>query len=342
MGASSFDPGHMALQACGGLALFLHGLALLGRELEALAADRAQQMLKRFTGNRWGAIATGFAATALLGSSSVTIIMVIALTNAGLLSLPQAIGLILGSNIGTTMTSQVFAFDLDRYAAAILAAGVLFQMAGRGRLRALGSAIVPVGMVFFGLHILGDAAAPLKEHPAFLKAIREAENPWKGALVGAVATALIQASSATVGVAITLASQGMMTVPAGIAIMLGAEVGTCSDTLIAALGRSRATLRAGLFHLLFNIATAVVALSLAPWFIALVTAAPGGTHPARAIANGHLLFNTMGVLLVAGFVPWIARGLEWLVPESGTRPQSTAHHHGLAAPDPALSAANDK
>lgn len=335
----------MALQACGGLALFLHGLALLGRELEALAADRSKRLLRRFTGNRWSAIATGFAATALLGSSSVTIIMVIALTSAGLLSLPQAIGLVLGSNVGTTMTSQIFALDLDRYAALILAAGVLLQMAGRGRMKSVGASIVPAGLVFFGLHVLGDAAAPLKGHPAFLEAIRKAENPWTGAAVGAVATALIQASSATVGVAITLASQGMMTVPAGIAIMLGAEVGTCSDTLIAALGRSRATLRTGLFHLLFNILTAAAALSLAPWFVALVTAAPGGGNPARAIANGHLLFNVMGVLLTVGFVPRIARGLELLVPDSAgpsSRARSTGHGQAPATPDPTLSAANDQ
>lgn len=340
MGAPAFDSAHMALQACGGLALFLHGLSLLGRELEALGAGHATRMLERFTGNRWSAIVTGFAATAVLGSSSVTIIMVIALTNARLLSLTQAIGLILGSNIGTTMTSQIFAFDLDRYAAAILAAGVLLQMAGRGRLRSVGSAIIPIGLVFFGLHILGDAAAPLKDHPAFLQAIREAENPWMGALVGAAATMVIQASSATVGVAITLASQGMMTVPAGIAIMLGAEVGTCSDTLIAALGRSRATLRAGLFHLLFNISTAIVALTLAPWFLELVKAAPGGADPARAIANGHLMFNTLGVLLVAGFVPWIARGLELLVPD--TRARSNPRNHGSANPVSAFTAANDQ
>lgn len=306
---------HLLLEALGGLALFLHGLSLLGAELEGFAGDHARQMIERFTGNRWSAIATGFAATAVVGSSSVSIIMVIAMARARLLSLPQAIGLILGSNIGTAMTSQIFAFDLDRYAAALLAAGVTLRMLPVRAASRAGAALLPAGLVFFGLHILGDAASPLKSHPEFLAAIRSAEDPWTGALVGAAATAIIQASSATVGAAITLASQGAMTAAAGLAIMLGAEVGTCADTFAASLGRSRAALRVGVFHMIFNLFTAGIAIAFLPMFLALVTAVSAGAGPARTIANGHLLFNLLGVAAAAGAVPWIARGLEAILPE---------------------------
>lgn len=320
------DVFRMILEAVAGLVLFLYGVSRLSESLQRLAGDRMKSILSRFTRNPLAGVATGTVATTLLDSSSVTIIMVIALVNAGLLPFVQSLGVIMGANIGTTISSQIIAFRLNEYAAILLAAGFLMHFAGkRKKLKDAGLVVFGIGLIFFGLEIIGKAAEPLKSYQPFMDWMTGLRNPWWGVLVGAVFTVAVQSSSATLGIIIILASQGLVPLPAGVAIMLGAEIGTCADTLVATIGRSREAIRAGIFHLLFNIATVVIGVSLAEQLAGLaVRLAPEG-DVARQIANAHMLFNVGGVFLFIWFTPLYARFLCWAIPEK--------------APDAGLSAA---
>lgn len=302
-----------------GLVLFLYGVTRLSEGLKAVAGERMKNILARFTTNRFAGVATGTVATAVLDSSSVTIIMVIAVVNAGLMSFAQALGVIMGSNIGTTISSQLFAFKINKYAPIALLIGLgLHFLTKSERLQQIGLIVFGVGLIFFGLDQMGESVGPLKGHKQFIEWMKGMERPLLGALVGAAVTLVIQSSSATLGLIITLASQGMITLPAGIAMMLGAEIGTCSDTILATIGRTREAVRAGVFHLLFNIVTVAIGVSFAGQLARLTEWMSAGADVARQIANAHFTFNVCGVLLFIGFTPWIASGLQWLIPDKET------------------------
>jgi phosphate:Na+ symporter len=319
-----------------GLALFLYGVARLAEGMRLVAGDRMRELLARFTRNRLAGALTGAIVTTVLDSSSVTIIMVVALVDAGLLTFVQSLGVILGANVGTTVSSQLIALDVQRYAPLALALGLLLGLVGRrGRWRTLvpvGTALFGLGLVFFGLAQMGDAVEPLKASGRFAGWMTRLERPLLGAAVGAATTLVIQSSSATLGIAITLAAQGLLTPAAGVAVMLGAEVGTCADTLVATLGRSREALRAGLFHLLFNLATAAAGLALVGPLVALAAGLGGG--PARQIANAHVAFNVLGVAAALLVLGPVARALGRLVPARA--PSAPA---GIATRDDADAAA---
>ncbi|HZF66922.1 MAG TPA: Na/Pi symporter [Gemmatirosa sp.] len=299
-----------------GLALFLYGVARLAEGMRVVAGERLRRVLARATTNRVTGVLTGTVATAVLDSSSVTIIMVIALVDAGALTFVQSLGVILGANIGTTISSQLIALDIARYAPLALAVGLLVGVLGhrRGSTRTqhVGAALFGLGLVFFGLAQMGAAVEPLKASGRFGAWMAGLERPLVGLAAGAVTTLVIQSSSATLGIAITLASQGLLSLPAGVAVMLGAEIGTCADTLLATLGRSREALRAGVFHLTFNVVTAAVGLALVGPLATLARALGGDA--ARQIANAHVAFNVLGVLAALAVLGPAARVLERLLP----------------------------
>lgn len=299
-----------------GLALFLYGVSRLAEGMRLVVGERLRRVLARATTNRVMGVLTGTAVTAVLDSSSVTIIMVIALVDAGALSFIQSLGVILGANIGTTISSQLIALDVSRYAPVALAVGLVVAALGHRRastrLQHVGTALFGLGLVFFGLAQMGAAVEPLKASGHFAGWMAGLERPLVGLAAGAVTTVVIQSSSATLGLAITLASQGLLSLPAGVAVMLGAEIGTCADTLVATVGRSREALRAGVFHLAFNVLTATVGLALVGPLAELALLLGGDT--ARQIANAHVAFNVLGVtgaILVLGPA---ARVLAWLLP----------------------------
>lgn len=307
----------IVLGVAAGLALFLFGVTLLAEALRRVAGERMRKFLERCTTNRFAAVGTGTVATTLLDSSSVTIIMVIALVDSGVLAFTRSLGVILGANIGTTISSQIIAFDVDRYAPFALVAGLLLAaMGGSGTQKQLGRVILGIGLVFYGLGEMDQAVSPLKEQQSFIDWMVRLENPLLGAAVGALVTIIIQSSSATLGIIITLAGQGLLTLPAGIALMLGAEIGTCADTLLACIGRSRAALRAGVFHLMFNVTTVAIGLLLTREIATLAQRITPSAGVERYVANAHVLFNFAGVLAVLPFLPLIARGLHQLIPDA--------------------------
>jgi phosphate:Na+ symporter len=315
----------LSLGLLGGMVLFIFSVTLLSEGLKAAGGHQVKNWLSRFTTNRFSGVLTGTAATALVGSSSITIITVIALVNAGLLTFVQSLGVVMGSNIGTTFSSQIFAFDAEKYAPIILLAGLLLKTLGKSHLwRNIGLITFALGLVFFSLDFIGTTMSPLKGYAPFREMVENLENPWLGVLVGALITILIQSSSAMVGIVIALASQGMITLPAAVGVMLGAEIGTCADTLIASIGRSKAALRTGLFHLIFNMATVLVGVLLVEQLILLTRWISGEAELSRQIANAHLLFNLSGVLLLIFFTGSMSRFLQWLVPERIEK-QKTIH-----------------
>jgi phosphate:Na+ symporter len=320
-GGGKLDIFKIATSALAGLVLFLYGVTRMAEGLEAIAGDRAKELISKFTTNRYAGVATGTVATTILDSSSVTIIIVIAMVSAGLLSFVESLGVVLGSNIGTTIGAQIVAFKISDYASIAMFIGLLFIFFGKQeRFKQIGLVTLGIGLLFFGLETIETAMEPFKDYKPFIKWMETlGNNTLLGAGVGALFTILVQSSSATVAIIVTLASQGLISLPAGIALMLGAEVGTCADTLVATIGRERPAGRTGIFHLLFNLTTAAVGIvfatqlaGFAQWISRLMGA---GDDVARQIANAQLIFNLLGVALIIGFLPLIAQGLERLIPD---------------------------
>lgn len=316
----------MILSAVAGLVLFIYGVTRLAQGLTELNTERIREVLGKFTTNRFAGIGTGVVATTLLESSSVTIIMVIAMVSGGMLTFVQSLSVVLGANIGTAVGAQIIALDIEQYIPILMLGGMLLHFVGKSNtLKKLGIIVLGFGLMFYGLEAIDEAMKPLRDDPTFIGAMKQmGDRPLLGALVGAVFTVIIQSSSATVAIAITLAGSNMISLPAGVAIMLGAEIGTCADTLVATVGRGRPALRTGVFHLVFNLLTASIGIALAPQLVSLVRAISGGADVGRQIANAQILFNVTGVVAVVGFLPAIARGLERLIPDNGERAKSEA------------------
>ena len=292
------------LLAASGLVLFLYAVSRLALTLRHLAGEKVKALLHRFTKTVPAAILAGTVVTTLLDSSSVVIILTIALVSAGALPFRNSLGVVLGANIGTTISSQLFAFDLGQYSVVAMLPGLLFLSWSKTRNgRALGRALFCFGLLFFSLFLIGEAAAPLKDHRGVEAWLLKLESPLRGAGVGALVTLIIQSSSATLGMVIKLAAKGLLTLPAGIAVMLGAELGTCSDTLLATIGRGRSALKTGLFHLFFNAVTISIGLLLIHPFTVLVLRVARAAAIDRQIAHAHVLFNVGGVLLFAPLIP---------------------------------------
>ncbi|MGD8862648.1 MAG: Na/Pi symporter [Myxococcales bacterium] len=318
------DPVGMAVNTAGGLAIFFFGVAEMTAGLRGAAEDRLQAMLARFTRNPVMGVVTGTLSTSLIGSSSIVTILTVGLVSSGLLVFRNALGVVMGANIGTTMTSQFFAFGLTDYFAVVLVTGAVMRfLIHRGRSREWGTALMGIGFVFLGLETIEGTLAPLQTAEWFLDGIRHLENVWLGIAIGAGVTAIIQSSSATMGVVIVMASQGVVSLPAGIAIMMGAELGTCTDTLASTIGQPRTAVRTGVFHLVFNVFNVLLLVWLAEPLAQLATALSPGTGAAmiaRQIANAHVAFNTIGVLVMLPFTGVAASALERVIPEPRPRP----------------------
>lgn len=308
----------MAMGALAGLVLFIFGVTRLSEGLEEMGTERMRGFLSKATTNRFAGVLTGAVATTVLESSSVTIIMVIAMVSAGVLTFVQSLGVVLGSNIGTAVGAQIISLEIKNYIPILMFAGLLLLLVGKGRtLKNVGIVLLGFGLMFYGLEAIDEAMKPFRDYQPFIDLMQTlGKNPLLGAMVGAIFTVIIQSSSATVAIVITLAGSGLISLPAGIAIMLGAEVGTCADTLVATIGRGRSALRTGVFHLLFNVISAILGIIFAPLLVQLVLGISGGAGVGRQVANAQILFNLIGVVVAVSFLPMIARLLEKLVPDA--------------------------
>jgi phosphate:Na+ symporter len=300
----------------GGLALFLYGMELMSDALKAVAGDRMRGILAQLTASRLRGTATGALVTAAVQSSSVTTVLVVGFVSAGLMTMTQSVSVIMGANIGSTITAQIIAFNVTKAALGIIALGFAVTFVGRGsRTKRYGTTLLGLGLIFFGIGVMSDAMRPLRDYAPFLDAMARLETPGLGILAGAAFTALVQSSAATAGIVIVLASQGIVTLPAGIAVILGANVGTCVTALLASLGKPREALRAALVHVLFNVAGVLLWVGLIDALAAAATRiSPAGDTP-REIANAHTIFNVACTALFLPFARVFARVVERLVPD---------------------------
>ena len=316
----------MAMAFAGGLALFLHGMDGVTSGLKGLAGTRLSDVLGRLSSNRFAGLGTGMLITATIQSSTVTMVLVIGFLSSGLLTLTQSVGFIIGANVGTTVTAQIIAFDVVRYALGMVAVGVAAQFISRGgRVRELGRAIAGLGILFLGMGFMQEAMAPLRDYEPFLDLMAADRGPLPGVLIGAAFTALIQSSSAAIGIVIVMASQGLVPLETGIAIALGASLGTAVTTMIATIGRPPVALRAGLIHVVFNVVGVGVMLLLVGPLADLATllspSAEGlegqarlAAETPRQIANAYTLAKAGMVLGFIGLTPQLAALVERLVP----------------------------
>lgn len=282
--------------------------------LKLVAGDRLRGVLSRLTKNRFVGLLTGAGITAVIQSSSVTTVMAVGFISAGLMTFAQSVGIIIGANIGTTITAQIIAFKVTTYALYAVAVGFgITFLSKRGSRRAWGSALLGLGLVFLGMTLMGDAMSPLRESETFIDAMVALENPFFGVAVGALFTAVVQSSSATTGIVIVLAQQGLISLETGIALVLGANVGTSITAILAAAGKPREAVRAAVAHTAFNIGGVIVWLPIVGVLASLVSNIGGGT--AREVANAHTIFNIINALLIIGFVPRFARLIERVVPD---------------------------
>jgi len=298
-----------------GLVWFLYALNKLSDHLKELSGDKMKKVLDKFTRNLFTGILTGLIVTILLDSSSAVIIMTIALVNAQAMTFRQAMGIVMGANIGTTMSSQIFALNIGEYAALPVTAGFLLMILHKRKVyKDVGAVIFSFGLIFFGLFTMEEAVAPLKNSNYFVSWMHSLDTTWKGVSTGAFVTLVIQSSSATVGMVIGLASQGLISFPASVSVMLGAELGTCADTLVATIGRSRAAIRTGIFHLVFNLITITLGIIFLSAFTKFVLSISGSASISQKIANAHMLFNALGVILLVPFAPLLEKLMKKLVP----------------------------
>lgn len=301
----------------GGLVLFLYAISQLSEVMKDIFSDNAKHIIEQYTSNIFSSLLIGTVLTIILDSSSAVIILVIVFINAQTLTFKQAIGLIMGANIGTTFSSQIIALDVGQYSVIPLFVGLIFEVFVQNKKwKQYGNISLYFGMLFFGLYIMEESVLPLRDSELFSNWIaRVEESHLQGAFIGGLITLIIQSSSGTVGMAIVLGKQQLLSATGGIAIMLGAELGTCSDTLIATINGSRQALKAGLFHFLFNLSTIILGLILFFPFVQLVEKISQTDDLGNIIANAHMIFNILGVVLFLPFVHFIEQGLNSLIRE---------------------------
>jgi phosphate:Na+ symporter len=332
-----------------GLALFLFGLQLLTDGLKAIAGDRLPVLLARMTSNQFKGLFAGAAITALLNSSTITTVLLVGFVSAGLMTLMQTIPMIMGANIGSTFTAQIIAFNVSALTPFMLALGFLgYAFAPRELLRELGGALLGLGLLFLGIQFMSEATHPLRTFQPFIDAMQTMKNPLLGIVIGAVFTAIVQSSAATLGLIIALASEGLMPLEAGIPLILGANVGTCGTALLAAIGKSAEAVRVSIVHLLFNVIGVLLFVFLIPQladFVRMISpSAPEleGTarlaaETPRQVANTHTVFSVVSALVLIWFTRPLARLAELIVPARHEKPAAASEPRyldeaSLAAP----------
>lgn len=306
----------ICLSIIAGLVLFLFAVTNLSETLKLALGNKANVWIKKYTSNSFTSLLVGIVVTTLLDSSSAVIIITIVLVNSQILTFKQAMGIVLGANIGTTVSSQIIAMDVGKYSPIFLLIGfILLIIAKTEKLSNVGKTILYFGVLFFGLFTMENAVEPLRNEEFFNVWMKKTENPFIGAIVGAMVTLVIQSSSATVGMAIILSKKGLISLTGGIAVMLGAELGTCSDTLLATIKGSRQALKTGLFHVTFNLLSIIVGLLLFYPFVELVKLVSSEAAIERTIANAHMLFNVLGVLIFIWTIPLFEKVLNKFLPD---------------------------
>lgn len=311
----------------GGLALFLFGMDVMTQALKSAAGDYMKDILGKLTRNRFVGVGMGAFVTAIIQSSSVTTVILVGFISAGLMSMSQSVAVIIGANIGTTITAQILAFNVSKIALPLITLGFLISFtAKRENLRQTGMIVLGLGLVFYGMAIMSTALNPLRSYEPFVHFMVSMQNPILGAAVGMLFTAVVQSSSATTGILIVMASQGLIGLESAIAIAMGSNIGTCVTAGLASISKPREAVRAALVHTIFNVGGVAIWIAFIPQmaeFAQWISPASSGlsgverlaAETPRQIANVHTFFNVSNAIIFIGFTTHLARLAEWLIPD---------------------------
>ncbi|MBW1983350.1 MAG: Na/Pi cotransporter family protein [Deltaproteobacteria bacterium] len=314
----SISWGYLIIGLFGGLALFLYGMDKMSTGMKKSAGDKMRSILAALTQNRVIGMIVGAFVTMVVQSSSATTVMLVSFVQAGLMTFVQSLGVILGADIGTTVTAQLIAFKLTDYALLMIAVGFGLQIASKKEnIKNLGEVVLGFGILFFGMKLMSDAMIPLKTHSQFIGLMKDMENPFLGLLAGTIFTALVQSSSATTGIVIVLAQQGLINLEGGIPIIFGANIGTCVTACLACIGTTRDAKRVALAHVLFKVAGVLLFIFWIPDFAAFIrlTASKFGFGTARQIANAHTIFNVGLAILFLPAIGVFAKIIQKILPD---------------------------
>ena len=301
----------------GGLALFLYGMQMMSDGLEDAAGNRMKQILEKLTSNRFLGVLVGAGITAVIQSSSATTVMVVGFVNSGMMKLQQAVWIIMGANIGTTITGQLIALDVGMLAPLFAFLGVaMVVFLKMPKARHIGKILAGLGVLFIGMDMMGTAMQPLQESEQFIALMTQFSNPLLGILAGALFTAVIQSSSASVGILQTLAVSGLIGFDSAVFVLFGQNIGTCITAVLASIGTNRSARRTTIIHLIFNIigtiifTTLCLTLPITDWIEAITP-----NNPAAQIANMHTTFNIVTTCLLLPFGTYLAKLAEKILPE---------------------------
>ncbi|RVU54217.1 Na/Pi cotransporter family protein [Anaerosphaera multitolerans] len=300
----------------GGLALFLYGMDLMSEGLELFAGNKLQKIIEKLTSNTLKGIGVGIAVTAIIQSSSATTVMVVGFVNAGLMSLQQAVGVIMGANIGTTVTGQLVALNITDSAPLIAFIGFfMYKFINKSSISHLGQVVMGLGVLFMGMDIMSQSMVPLQTNEAFVSLMTKISNPITGIFVGTFFTAIIQSSSASLGILQALANKGLVGLHGSMYIIFGFNIGTCITSILSAMGSSKNGKRAAAVHVLFNVIGTII-------FVILLGILPIETWvvkfskdlPAAQLANFHTLFNIVATVILFPFSKYLANLATKLIP----------------------------
>lgn len=306
------------LSLLGGLALFLYGMQMMSSGLEAAAGNKMKSILERLTSNRIKGVLVGAVITAVIQSSSATTVMLVGFVNSGLMTLSQAVWVIMGANIGTTITGQLIALDIGVIAPLFAIGGVATIMFVKNeKVHHISSIFAGLGILFMGMDMMGAAMEPLQNSPGFIRLMTRFDNPLIGILVGAAFTAVIQSSSASVGILQALAKTGMIPLSNAVYILFGQNIGTCITAVLASIGMKVNAKRTTVIHLMFNLIGTVLftAICLVLPYVEFVESLTPGNSVAQ-IANAHTIFNIVTTLILLPFGNHMALAAEKILPDS--------------------------
>ena len=309
---------YIAIGIMGGLGLFLYGMNLMGDGLQKSAGSKLKRIIELLTSNVIMGVLVGMVVTMVIQSSSATTVMVVGFVNAGIMSLTQAIGVIMGANIGTTITAQLVSLDVDFLAPVALGIGiVIYMFSNKPKHKNIAEILIGFGILFTGMDFMKEAVKPLAGYQGFTDMLLSfGHHPILGVLMGFAITAIVQSSSASMGMLIALASQGLIPITAALPILYGENIGTCVTSLISSIGASRNARRAAIMHLTFNVLGSMIFMFILSKPIVAIVTAIDPTDAARQIANAHTLFNILNVIVLLPFNKLIVKLALKLVPET--------------------------
>ena len=311
----------------GGLALFLYGMQMMSSGLESAAGNKMKEILEKLTSNRFLGVLVGAVITAAIQSSSATTVMVVGFVNSGMMSLNQAVWIIMGANIGTTITGQLIALDIGAMAPLIAFIGVaLITFTKKPKVQYIGQILAGLGILFIGMNMMSESMMPLRDYPPFINIMTRFSNPAVGILAGMVFTAVIQSSSASVGILQALALSGVISLRNAAFVLFGQNIGTCITAILASIGTERSAKRTTIIHLMFNMIGTIIFTTACLLFpITDFVAAFSGANISRQIANMHTLFNITTSILLIPFGNQLAALAVKILPEKEEEKENHKH-----------------